>query len=392
MLTSCSSVPLSSHSHVGLQIYLKLIEKEADIRRSPRTLFEYGYGDGENVMHMFHPPEALLDSIMYEYLEEHKGCRKKLPSEIKEAYFLYLEKVGSKLAAAFQNSNSVKKPHMETLVEVANVCGLKGTSNDVLSALAPHIIRESFNAPNRVPTPERGGGPRNTYIKALDEKIRKDKSLRKLLKDASEILLQPSDLIKKRFEKARAASMLPSPVAVAAPSSAAATTLTALVPSGPPPPVDEYLGRYIRPRTDCDKCAVARGPDPSVRSQFASEGGKGRSRNISLKRGCPLAAHAISTTGDGVPLLEQYERDYGVKLTNKKQKFCAFMQSEYKVEPLGQAPSYKVTLYTPPRIDASLALEGGDIKLRLTAFGYEATSNQGTKDNFMGFQAVYARA
>eukprot|EP00966_Prymnesium_polylepis_P063561 1474443-Prymnesium_polylepis.1 len=61
----------------------------------------------------------------------------------------------------------------------------------------------------------------------------------------------------------------------------------------------------------------------------------GRTRNISLKRACPLAAHAISATGDGVPLLEQYERDYGVKLTNKKQKFNDFMQNAYSVERLG---------------------------------------------------------
>ena len=109
-----------------------------------------------------------------------------------------------------------------------------------------------------------------------------------------------------------------------------------------------------------------------------------------MKRGCPLAAHAISTTGDGVPLLELYESLYSVTLTNKKQKFCDFMENMYHVQRLGQAPSYKVTLYKP-RISASLTREGGDIKLKL-GFGYEATSEQGSKDNFMGFQAVYARA
>eukprot|EP00966_Prymnesium_polylepis_P019399 447247-Prymnesium_polylepis.2 len=66
------------------------------------------------------------------------------------------------------------------------------------------------------------------------------------------------------------------------------------------------------------------------------------------------------------------------------------MQNTYGVERLGHAPSYKVTLYAPPRVDASLTLEGGDIKLSLAAFGYEATSEQGTKDNYMGFQVVQA--
>eukprot|EP00966_Prymnesium_polylepis_P068864 1599498-Prymnesium_polylepis.1 len=71
-----------------------------------------------------------------------------------------------------------------------------------------------------------------------------------------------------------------------------------------PPSVEDYLRSHIRPRADCAKCVVARGPDATVRSLFASEGGKGRLRNISAKRACPLAAHAISAPLDGVPLLE----------------------------------------------------------------------------------------
>ena len=51
-------------------------------------------------------------------------------------------------------------------------------------------------------------------------------------------------------------------------------------------------------------------------------------------------------------------------------------------------PSFKVTLYTPPRVDASLALEGGAVKLNLAPFGYTPTSEQGTKDNYMGFMIV----
>ena len=152
-----------------------------------------------------------------------------------------------------------------------------------------------------------------------------------------------------------------------------------------PPPFSDYLRTRIIPRTDCAKCVVARGPDASVREEFATDGGKGRVRNVSLKRACPLAAHAISASGDGVPVIEQYERDYGVKLTNKKQKFQEFMRGTFGVDPLGKGPSFKVTLYHPPRVDASLALEGGAVKLNLAPFGYTPTSEQGTKDNYMGF-------
>ena len=127
-------------------------------------------------------------------------------------------------------------------------------------------------------------------------------------------------------------------------------------------------------------------PNASQRAEsFASNGGKGRARDVSRKHACPLAAHAISASRDGVTLVEQYERDHGIKLPNKKQKFQESMRNTFGVEPLGKPPSYKVTLYTPPRVDASLALEGGAVKLCLVSFGYEPTSKQGTKDNYMGF-------
>ena len=41
----------------------------------------------------------------------------------------------------------------------------------------------------------------------------------------------------------------------------------------------------------------------------------------------------------------------------KKQKVDDFMNTEFSVKPLGKAPSYKVTLYHPPRVGARLALE-----------------------------------
>lgn len=175
----------------------------------------------------------------------------------------------------------------------------------------------------------------------------------------------------------------PPPSATTPMASAHSAPLAIMPPA--PPSLDGYLRNHVHPRTDCAKCIVACGADASVRESFASNGGKGRARDVSRKHACPLAAHAISASRDGVTLVEQYERDHGIKLPNKKQKFQESMRNTFGVEPLGKPPSYKVTLYTPPRVDASLALEGGAVKLCLVSFGYEPTSKQGTKDNYMGF-------
>eukprot|EP00966_Prymnesium_polylepis_P335290 7390655-Prymnesium_polylepis.1 len=101
--------------------------------------------------------------------------------------------------------------------------------------------------------------------------------------------------------------MPPAPNATAVPPPAAAAPAAAVLL--PPPSVDSFLRDHVRPRTGCEKCAVAHGPDPTVRSQFATEGGKGRLRDASKKRACPLAEHAISASTDGVPLLDRYERE-----------------------------------------------------------------------------------
>ena len=92
-------------------------------------------------------------------------------------------------------------------------------------------------------------------------------------------------------------------------------------------PVDSYLAKRVRPVGGCDKCEVSRGPDATVRERFCTDGGMGRARDVSRKRACQLRAHAISSAIDGVALLEQYEAECGVKLTNKKQKFEAFMRN-----------------------------------------------------------------
>jgi hypothetical protein len=378
-----------------LQVYLKLGEKEED----PSWIWAQFGDHRQNTVRW---ARKSLDAIMSSDVENGHlyGAPPEVPIEIRAAYRLYKDKVGMKLAGAFRND--VKQPHMETLVEVATICGFKGTPNDVLTALAPHMTREKERVERYV----------NWLVKEKigNDAVHTESLLAKKLEKASNMLLRSEERIKKQFEKAMPKSMLPTPVAVAAPAAPApalmpppsatmaitASPPVAAPPTAPllalmpptPPSVDDYLRDHIRPRADCAKCVVARGPDATVRSLFASEGGKGRSRNISAKRACPLAAHAISAPLDGVPLLEKYESDYGVKLTNKRQKFNDFMQNAYGVERLGQAPTYKVTLYTPPHVDASLTLQGGDIKLSLSAFGYEATSEQGTKENYMGFQIV----
>ena len=169
------------------------------------------------------------------------------------------------------------------------------------------------------------------------------------------------------------------------PPAASAAVVPFVPPPAAPPPLNEYLSRRVFPRIDCAKCVVARGEDASVREGFATDGGKGRSRDVSRKRACPLSSHAINAARDGVPLLEQYEHDFGTKLANKKQKFIDFMSDVYGVGRLGTSPNFAVSLYTPPRVDVGLSLEGGNVKLALTGHGYEVDSNARPKDNFVGF-------
>ena len=350
-----------------VQVYLKMIEKELD----PSWKWEkFGYS-----LPMSHPHSHSLDVIVSNEMSTVSIFQSRFPKEIIEAYKVYKEKVGGKLAAAFRND--VKQPHMDSLVQAATACGFTGTPNDVLLSLAPHLKREKDRIVREFDRPGQG---------EVDRQVQYHRDLLKeRLHKAWGMLLRPEERIKKQFQKAM--SKLDSPESSSQDPVAA---LPAQPPALPPalPSVDEYLRKHIRPRTDCDKCEVARGPDASVRTGFATDGGNGRARNINAKRACPLACHAISAKSDGVPLLEKYEVDYGVKLTNKKQRICTFMKEEYNVERIGQAPHYKVTLYDPPHVDVDVACEGEGINLRLTAVGFNATSIQGTKDNFMGFMIV----
>lgn len=334
-----------------------------------------------------------------------------VPDGVKEAYTLYKTQVGFKLQLAFRND--VDQPHMESLVAAATYLGLKGKSNatdpkdakleaanGVLKALAPHLKRERDRLD--------AVWDRDTEESDKTVLLTRRRNRASLLK-AWNMLLRPEERIKKQFVKAMPDQMLPPPAAracvtmwvphpggsaplqpppVLMPPAASAAVVPFVPPPAAPPPLNEYLSGRVLPRIDCAKCVVARGPDASVREGFATDGGKGRVRNVSRKRACPLAAHAISASGDGVPVIEQYEHYYGVKLTNKKQKFQEFMSGTFGANPLGKGPSFKVTLYHPPRVDASLALEGGAVKLNLASLGYTPTSEQGTKDNYMGFMIV----
>ena len=351
-------------------------------------------------------PQLFEEYRVYPIPPQAEGYNKVTAANAKSmdsALTLYRVQVCSELEEAF--ANDVKEPYMDTLVKVATLLGLKGEPNDVLVALAPHMKARIDRLKEL--------GERDEPDKE-EERRRRNKSVR--LNKAWNILLRPLERIKKRFKKAMPPSMLPPPPtsAVAAAPAAPAATLAlpmasaagraassqplALMPpvtqpassaplALPPPSPTSYLRRRVRPRPNCVKCEVARGlDDASVRTDFATDGGKGRSRIVSAKRACPLAAHAINDA-DGVALLEQYERDYGVKLTKKKQKFEEFMDSEYHVERLGKPPSFAVSLYRA-RVNAALAVQGGGVKLNLNSSGYELVTEARAKDNYMGFMIV----
>ena len=322
-------------------------------------------------------------------------------NSINKARDVYRSKIGMGLEQAFRNN--VRQPHMDTLVNVAGLLGLRGEPNDVLTGLAPHMEAHCTR--------------KKEIWEADSTEDKQVEHTRKLLRSklikAWNMLLRPEDRIIKQFRKAMPPSMLPPPPAGAAEAAAALAMAPhaeapAQPPALPPPAIqalpapltlappspNSYLRTHVQPRSNCDKCAVARGPDASVRVDYATEGanaygrGKGSgARAIARKRACPLRDHAINSS-DGVALLEQYEREYGVKLTKKKQKFEDFMRSENSVERLGKPPSHAVSLYTAPRVDAALALEGRSVKLGLKSVDYEKVNHSKPKDWYAGFMII----
>jgi len=57
------------------------------------------------------------------------------------------------------------------------------------------------------------------------------------------------------------------------------------------------------------------------------------------------------------------------------------------VKRLGKPPSFSVSLYRA-RVNAALAVQGGEIKLNLNSSGYEVVEEAKPKDNYMGFMIV----
>jgi hypothetical protein len=307
---------------------------------------------------------------------------------VREARDLYHENVSQVLGSAFVDVKDVWHPNFNTLVAVATTCRLKGEPEDVLRALVPHLQARIEVV-------------KDLWRMAKNSKDQCDRrcKLDRLNKGLG-MLQQPEDRVKKSFRKVMPSSMLPpspsSAMPVTTAMGTAALPLPALPPPAaqaappvplalPPPSPNSYLRSHILPRPNCAKCAVARGHDASVRAEFAKEGGKGRNRDVSLKRACPLYAHAINSD-DGVKLLEERDREYGGKLTNKKQKFEDFMRSEFGVERLGPKPNYAVSLYET-RVGAALAVEGGGVKLNFRV-GYAAVAEAKPKNNYAGFIVV----
>ena len=314
----------------------------------------------------------------------------------------YVNDVALVLEKAFHHS--ARQPHYPTLVKVAAHCDERGSPEEVLARLGRRLDEHKQRVVKKF------GENEEPSEKQHDRHARRVKKLNECVKTLTFPTTCPRGQLA-QFKELMPPSMLPAtpalalvppgptPMALSPPNPVmllspppppplSTAPLAALMPPAPPP-LNDYLSRRVLCRTDCAKCVVACGPDASVREGFATDGGNGRVRNVSLKRACPLAAHAISASSDGVPVIEQYESAYGVKkLTNKKQKFQEFMSGTFGVDPLGKGPSFKVTLYHPPRVGASLALEGGAVKLNLASLGYTPTSEQGTKDNYMGFMIV----
>jgi len=193
------------------------------------------------------------------------------------------------------------------------------------------------------------------------------------MQKAVRLLRQPRPKMRERFEQGlRVATLVTTlPTAAPAPQVAAGAAPLALPPPSAPD-LRAWLAKRVRPRRGCAKCEVARGPEDSVRTGFAKDGGTGKNSEPSKKRACPRFDHAISAQ-DGDALIAKYQSENGVKnIPNKKQKFVAFMKEEYNVEPLGQSPSYKVTLYDAPLEPVQVGVTpaaDGNVALDLTVVG-----------------------
>ena len=336
------------------------------------------------------------------------------PAALTAAFKAYYTHAMKELENAFHKGHA--QPHYATLVNVAMLCDERGSPEEILARLGHRLeqfglrVRQQFSKDSSV-SEHRDHGFRMERLQKCVLTLTKptmcprgvvDQFAKAMPVTESLPALMPPEtsappLALMPPAAAAAAAAAAPPLALMPPAAAAAAVAPppAMVASppaaaAPPPSLYEFLRVHVLPRTECDKCDIARGPDASVRIDFGNDA---KNKCASLKRACPLAAHAISLVDDGVPLVEEYETKFNVKAEGKiikRQKFRHFMQNEYGVGPLGKDPSHKVTLYNPAGVSADLALEGCEVKLKLKfhAWTCTPTSEGGTKDNYMGFKIV----
>ena len=297
-------------------------------------------------------------------------------SSIKAGFTAYRKGCLKELEEAFLPPHSLQQPHYPTLTDVANLMGLKGSPEEVLTCLSQHLeqhrLRLQQKAPMESSSDQQAHDRHLERLKNYVRALAKPKTIPRAHLAQFRQLLPPPPAA--QLMPPAAPAMLPPPAAA---PSAPLALMTPATPKATDAQIFDYLRQHILPRSDCDKCGVARGPDASVRLNFGTEA---KNQCPSLKRACPLAAHAFSLAGDGVPLLDRFESDNNVTVgdggssgrTIKRQKLQDFMRSEHGVEPLGKPPHYKVTLYNAPQ-------PGG---------GYTPASEPGTKGNYMGFKIV----
>jgi len=124
-----------------------------------------------------------------------------------------------------------------------------------------------------------------------------------------------------------------------------------------------HLDGLISLKPDCAKCEVAR-TDPAARLAFTEQGGKGATRDVSLKSACPLFEHGVSKNR----LRELLDDVTSLGKVAKRQKVDQYMLDKRGATPLGKpdgAVPYNVSLYhlsqtgryTP--VDATGALSTG---------------------------------
>ena len=303
------------------------------------------------------------------------GSTIQLAEPVKTVYDAFMKLVGGSLNIAFPSKDG-KIKNMEALVFVAKLCGFVGPAQSVFPLLTKVV--ELFQS---------------NYLGARDLQdcrlVNVDGKTCARLRNAILTLTTSMEKTWGKFDK----TMMPLPTGTPFPIPKTAARATG--PSQSVPSYYDYLNTRIKRRQECTKCWASSDPEQhELRLHFAnpSEDGRGRTKDVSRKRGCPYASHAINSSGHGVQALEDYEQQYGVILTSKKKKFEEYMRDEKAgkgVERLGKPPHYKVSMYNPILPwKTKLAVDAdGKVKLNLTPSGYEKNFPE-TKNNYGGFMIV----